>query len=428
MRCSRCGNEVSQEEVYCGQCGAAVRSSATRLTNSNPSHANHDTYHTQLPFESNPSQPLRSGLLSQSGLRPTPLPSTPNSASESGIPYPPGTGALPSPGQQQQTGFYRDATEAMSALPGQEYQQPVPHTPMFLSGQPAAPNPTQSYPGSHPSQFRQQNSTHLGGTSSPGGYPEPRSGGSYGNQTQFNPTPALPPRTGNNNTPLFIALACAGLVLVCIVGLIAVFANQGAHPGPSAQVTATATKAPTPKPTPSPTPSPMPSPTPAVTVTPPPNPGFAWCDAQCKAFSFATQYPAGWSVTPAANAAGIQFTNPGAPDQFTSYKSAQATASSASDMAGADLQTNFGAKAGYTPPSSISATTIGGETWVQAIAYYQSDQNPAARERVVVYSTNHNGKNYIIEQQAQDDLFDALNGQAFAPMLSTFQFANPPAA
>ena len=90
-----------------------------------------------------------------------------------------------------------------------------------------------------------------------------------------------------------------------------------------------------------------------------------------------------------------------------------------------DLQTNFASKPGYqvtTPISASTTTTIGGETWTYEIATYQNPDQNNTVEQVEVYATVHQGKAYIIELQAPQNLYDTVNTQYFVPMLNRFQF------
>ena len=82
---------------------------------------------------------------------------------------------------------------------------------------------------------------------------------------------------------------------------------------------------------------------------------------------------------------------------------------------------NFSSKPGYNAPTPTpsSNATIGGENWSFQIAYYQFHNQT---ERVEVYATVHQGKAYIIELQALDSEFDAVNTQYFERMLVRFQF------
>src|SRR5579864_5992993 len=102
MICPNCGNDLGQDEVFCGQCGA-------------------QTVPSFKPTEMVQTPPVQSGLLN-GGFSTQPI---------SGSGYMPGAQSIqsqahpssalppnaPAPGPQQQGGFYQDATEAISALP-----------------------------------------------------------------------------------------------------------------------------------------------------------------------------------------------------------------------------------------------------------------------------------------------------------------------
>ena len=104
---------------------------------------------------------------------------------------------------------------------------------------------------------------------------------------------------------------------------------------------------------------------------------------------------------------------------YAAFKTLGQTTSSAGDLAANDLQTNFSSNPGYTPPGATSTNTIGGETWVTAVAYYQlNGQN----ERITVYATVHQGKAYIIELHTADAQFDTVNKQSFVNMIGSFKF------
>jgi hypothetical protein len=336
---------------------------------------------------------------------------------------PPGQAA----GPNHQNGFYQDATEAMSALPG--------HSQIFPSG------------------YQQAGQAGFPGTPVQGGYStghlgpqaQPFQTGHFSSSMQVPPqfarqhygTPGLtpPPTRQSGGTAIVVVCVCLALILVSAIGITAFLTarNQSQSPNtqavsPTAVTTPSATTAATAEPTPSPTTAPSPTPTltptapasPTAAPTPPPDPGFVWCGDVCTPYGFSEQYPNGWQAGPAANSAGIQFTNPTQPDQYASFKAPGQTSSSAGDLLAGDLQTNFSTKPGYVPPSATSTTTISGETWATAVAYYTNDAQQ--RERVQVFSTVHQGKAFIIELQALDTQFDAVNAQFFNPMLGKFQF------
>ena len=112
--------------------------------------------------------------------------------------------------------------------------------------------------------------------------------------------------------------------------------------------------------------------------------------------------------------------NPAQQDEYAAFKVPVAQANSnASTLVDNDLQSGFSSQPGYIAPTSKSVTTIGGETWTYAVAYYQLNNQ---KERVEVFATVHAGKGYVIELQAADSQFDAVNSQYFQTMIGRFQF------
>ena len=109
------------------------------------------------------------------------------------------------------------------------------------------------------------------------------------------------------------------------------------------------------------------------------------------------------------------FTNPSAQDQYAGFKTPGVTSQNANDLVTSDLQTNF-----HVTPTTLSTTTIGGETWAYGLAYYQSPSN--VQEQVEVFATVHQQKAYIIELQAPKNQFMNVNTQYFEKMLGSFQF------
>jgi hypothetical protein len=162
--------------------------------------------------------------------------------------------------------------------------------------------------------------------------------------------------------------------------------------------------------------TPSPSPTPSPTVTP--DPGFALCDTACTTNGFSIEYPNGWlQSTP--DATTIEFNSPAQTDVYALFRTPGPTSSNANNLVATDLANNYASKPGYTAPTSISTTTIGGANWSYGIATYQLN---SATERVEVFSTVYQNKGFIIELQAPDAQFDMLNTHYFNPMLNRFQF------
>jgi hypothetical protein len=428
MKCPRCGNEVSQEEAFCGQCGTPNTPPAnpTEMYSTPPPHSGRlGTQYPGRPFTSARQQTFPPG---------TQAPSYTNASPSSSFP------SQQNPATNQQTGFYQDATEAISAVPGTPDQTYHPgYSQQGFSGTSMAGG----YPGS--SQFGPQTqqsfqSGHYTGQMPPTQQSFPTGQGyDYGTYGTFRTVTPPPPKPSRG--PM-IAVICVCLVLVVIAGIgVANFvitrnqtASQGATatavtatavvPSPTATVvatptpdltaTASAAATPTAEASPSPTASPMPSPTPA------PDANFSWCGQTCQPYGFQVEYPDGWQMGQATNAIGEQFTNPTQSDQYASFKAPGPTNSSANDLVNNDLQTNFASKTGYTAPTTTSSTTISGTTWITAVAYYLSDTQQ--KERVQVFATVYQQKAYIIELQAPDSQFDGVNSQYFNLMINHYQF------
>ncbi len=185
--------------------------------------------------------------------------------------------------------------------------------------------------------------------------------------------------------------------------------------------TPTPTLMPSPTPTDTPTPTPTPSPTAVPTATPDAN--FSWCGSPCTSNGFVVEYPNGWNQEQPGGTTNVHFLNPTQPDVYAIFKvpgvQQQGNSSNASTLIDTDLQTSYASQTGYVAPTAKQVRTIGGETWTYAIAYYQSN---TTKERVEVFATVHLGKGYIIELQAPDSQFDALDTQYFGAMIARFQF------
>jgi hypothetical protein len=420
MRCQRCGSEIGPMEAFCGQCG-------------NPT--------TSLP---SPTE-MVSGPLPRVGL--TGAHRTTNPLSNPGIPETPTLGAQrpgstqntrvpPSPVAQQvnsqylrtsppnqRTDFYQDATEAINLPPagiGQGYapgyQQPVPpgaSMPGFYAGPGLYGSPAQT--------------PQMGNYASPRSTPFSGQNYNYGQPGRY----GLSQHKRGSGAFVLIAFICLFILLIGIFGIIALYVKDQQN-NASTQTNATTTSSPAAKATPSLTPTAaptltptaMPSPSPTLAPTPAADAGFLWCSSACTAYGFTTEYPQTWQMGATSDTAGILFTNPAQPDQYAALKAPGSTSSAAGDLLVSDLQTNFASKPGYVPPASNSTATIGGETWVTAVAYYQG--NTQQQERVTVYVTVHQGKAYIIELQAANAQFDAINTQFFASMLGRYQFVQTP--
>jgi len=255
-------------------------------------------------------------------------------------------------------------------------------------------------------------------------YPMAQSYGGYGTQPGFTP----PPQKHSTHPVLIVAIVCLVIALLAAIAFGAVFVLRGGHSSPVASITPTPvpTIAPTPIPSPSPTPSPTatatptPLPSPTAAPTPAPDPNFTWCNASCTANGYIVEYPIGWNQGQTNDKTGVLFLNPASQDEYAAFKvPAMQSNSNASELVDADLQATFSTQPGYTAPTSKSITTIGGETWTYAIAYYQLNNQ---KVRVEVFATVHLGKGYVIELQAADSQFDTVNTQYFSKMISKFQF------
>jgi hypothetical protein len=222
------------------------------------------------------------------------------------------------------------------------------------------------------------------------------------------------------------------LVIICIMFVIAFLGATGIgalyllrNQSPQAITPATtsapqATAIPTPSPTAIPSPTPIPSPSPTLTPTPAAVPGFTFCDASCTTNGYSVQYPSSWIQGTTSDSTGVEFKNPQSHDIYAAFKATSSTGSEqASDLVNNDLQNNFSSLQDYAAPTSLQSTTIGGVTWVYSAATYTLNSQT---ERIQVYATVRQDKDYIIELQAPDDQFDLINSKYFVTMLANFQF------
>jgi hypothetical protein len=434
MRCPKCGNELSQDEAFCGQCGTATMppGQATEMMQAPPSGsfnaANYNGNGSPLPTPGSYTANLPQGMYPSSDIYKTQLAPTPGNAASSASPASanPNQSALrpqaPPSGPQQSTGFYQDATEAMS-MP----QVPSAAVQAYPNGYPqqnfGAPPVLGNYPVGSQAQgqpFQQSNFTQHPYPSAPSFQSAPPGQGyGYGNQ----PPQATPPPKKQNNAVLIIAivLLVVALIAAAILGTLFVL-NRHSSPQTSITPTTVPTAQPTPTTAPSPTatpvtPTPVPSPTVAPTATP--FAGYSWCSSTCSTNGFIVQYPMGWNQQQTQTNTGIEFLNPAQQDQYAAFKTPGATNSTADALIANDLQANFASQPGYTPPTSTQSTTIGGVTWVYQIATYQLNKQP---EQIAVYATVYQGKGYVIELQAASSQFNAVNTQYFATMIGSFQF------
>lgn len=424
MRCPRCGNEVSPNEAFCGQCGTpmSLPVQSTEMVNTPaPRSGLPGAYNADNPNYPN-MPPAGQGQVTY----PSQMPPS-NMYNNATIPAPPGGPLVPDQpnqqpqqpfGPQQQSGFYQDATEAMTSLPsnrGQGYPPGYQQQPGFtgLQGQ-------SGYPGSNQYNAQVPYQTNF----PPANYPTSATpaGPGYGAPPQ--PTP--PPKKQANGA-LVIAIVCliVAIIAVSAFGAIFLLRNHGPNtpivPTVAPTTAITPTTAPSPTPSPIPTVSPTPVPSPTVAPTPTPDANFAWCTT-CTANGFLVEYPQGWNQTNDGAPTNIRFTNPGANDQYAEFKTPGATTNNASQLVTNDLQTTYASQQGYTPPTGSSTATIGGENWFYEIAYYQLN---GQQEQVEVYATVHQQNAYIIELQAATSQFSTVNSQYFVTMLGRFQFQQP---
>jgi len=413
MKCPRCGNEVSLEEAFCGQCGTSIAAPQALPT---------EMVHTPPPQSGrlNSSYPNSGNVGTQNAYGVPPSingASFPASASLPHLPQQP----IPSSASSQSTGFYRDATEAMSVVPSNPnggYQQPLyPMTPPSGAYPPQGAPVGYGFPGQPP----------LGQPLHPGNfagqaYPQPPvpAGQGYRNVP-------LAPQKQRNGAVIFIVSICLVITLLSVVGLGTLYILKGRNAAPKDTQTqgpaSTVTTVPTatsevPTATIAPTATTAPTPTAVPTATP--DPGFAYCGQLCAANGFSTQYPQGWSAVPLTGVQGVQFVNPSAPDQTAIFKALGATASSPTDLVANDLQQNFAGKNGYTVVTPAATDSIGGETWFKEVITYQGATQQ--KELVEVYANVHQGKAYILELQASQDQFATATTPAFATIKIRFQF------
>lgn len=382
MRCPKCGNELGQDEAFCGQCGTATMQpgQATEMMRA-PSSGT-----LQAPASPH-----------QSAMRP------------------------PTSGPQQPTIFYQDATEAMSMPqmpPNPNQVHPNGYSQQNYGGMPVQSNyPVGSLVQGQP--FQQGNFTQHPYPSVPPFQSIPGQGYGYG----YQPPQVTPQPKKQNTTILIIAIVFLVLALIAaaILGTLFVLnrhsgAKVSLTPTTVPTVLPTATTAPSPTPTPA-TPTPVPSPTIAPTATP--FAGYTWCGTSCSSNGYVVQFPMGWNQGATQDNTGIQFLNPAQQDEYAAFKTPGTTTSTADALVSTDLQTNFASKPGYTPPTGTQSTTIGGVTWVYQIATYQLNNQP---EQIEVYATVYQDKGYVIELQATSSQFSTVNTQYFATMIGSFQF------
>ncbi|GAC1378962.1 MAG: hypothetical protein NVS4B7_05410 [Ktedonobacteraceae bacterium] len=331
------------------------------------------------------------------------------------------------PSGSQQTGFYQDATEAISALPNSNPQSFQPGYQQGLPGTPAQGN--YAGPGQYgpPMQqpFQAGTYTQHGSYSQVPPFVPGQSYGGYGVQPHLTP----PPPKQHINPVLVFASVLLALALVAAIIFSAIYLTRE-HPAPKVVITPTPisttapspTSMPSPTPTNTPTPTPTPIPSPTAVPTPAPDANFSWCGSVCTANSFMVEFPNGWNQGLTSDKTGVQFLNPTQPDVYANFRVSQAQANSnANELIDTDLQHYYASQSNYVAPTSKSTTAFGKDnwTWTYAIANYQlNGQN----ERVEVFATIHLDKSYVIELQATEMQFGNVNTQFFATMFNRFQF------
>lgn len=413
MKCRTCGNELSSEEAFCGQCGTPTATPQVLQT---------EMMHTPPPRTGQlngypPNETFGAQNNTRGGTPPLQVPR--------GL-FPPSASMPPTPqsGSSQGTGFYRDATEAMSVLPSNPnagYQQPYPPSNVYV---PQSTPTSYGFPSQvQPSQGQPLQTGNYGGQ----GYlqQQPMQGGQgYRNV----PTP---PQKQHNGAVIFIVSICLVIALLSIVGVGTLYVLRGRNTPPkdgqtqSVVPTATAvptatTDIPTPTATVAPTDTPVPTPIATTVPTPAPIVGFAYCGTLCTDNGFSTQYPQGWSASPLVGAQGVQFVNSNPTDQMATFKTPGATTSSPNDLVANDIQQNFATKANYAVVTPAATDSLGGETWFKEVITYQETGQP--KENVEVYANVHQGKAYILELQASVDQFTTATTPDFATIKTQFQF------
>ncbi len=396
MRCLKCGNEIGPDEAFCGQCGTPVSSPVQPTEMVYTPHSgqlnSYNTYngnngHRQLGPDSTYAQ--------NSGMLPPPNMSS---------------------GPRQQTNFYKDATEAMIPLPNN-------NLPGF---QGSYQQGNYAGPGQYGPQSQMPPPFPEGGYTQHGGYsqiPPFVPGQGYGMPPHV--TPPSPKQSTNAGLVFASVLLVLALITMIVFGVVYFTREHSTSqvvitPTPVAPTAPMPTPTLMPSPTPTDTPTPTPIPSPTVVPTPTPDASFSWCGSNCTSNGFAVEYPNGWNQGQPDGTTNVQFLNPTQQDVYANFKAPVTQANSdAGALVDTDLQTSYASRPGYVAPTGKQVKTIGGETWTYAIASYQSN---TTKERIEVFATVHRGKEYIIELQAPDSQFDALDAQYFEIMLNRFQF------
>lgn len=411
MKCQNCGNELGQDEVFCGQCGAP---------NATPAQ----------PTEMMQAPASRGGLLSDAYRNRTssfpPQQSSSMFAPESVSG--PQQSTIRQSQPQQAGGFHQDATEAISYVPGTPANYPPSTYPQqgFNGGSMAGGYQGSGQFGSQiqsqPQQFLTGNYTNPPFSSTQMGLPGSQFTQGYGSGVGMG-TPQPAPKRGN--VVMIVGIVCLVFAIITVGVFGALFAlrnNNQPQSTPVVQATAT----PTPQPSPTATPTPSPTPTIAVTPTPAPDPNFLWCDTTCTQKGFLIEVYQGWGTQATSSDQGVQFTSS---DQST-YAAVKLPANSTSttDLINNDLQ-EIATQNSATPTAPLSACQtdqpIGGESWTCETTTLQpgaQDQQPI---QAVIYATVYQGKAYVIELVAQQAAFANNQQMYFTPMLTSFKFVAP---
>ena len=409
MKCPRCGNEVSSEEAFCGQCGTP---------NATPQALQTEMVHTPPPNNGRLNPYANNGNIGAQNSY-----GAPPSMNGQGTSFPPSSPQpMPPSVSNKQTGFYRDATEAMSVLPSNP-NAGYPQQPLYPTTPPSGAYPPQGTQyGGFPGQPTQVPPLQTGNYA---GQAYPQQPVIQGGQ-EYRSVPTSPPKQ-QNGAIIFIVSICLVVALLSVVGVgtLYVLRSRNAAPkdtpitGVAPTATTMPTEAPAPTATVAPTATTALTPTPTIVPTAPPVTGFAYCGQLCATNGFSTQYPLGWSATALATEAGVQFLNPAATDQSATFKTPGTTTSSPNDLVANDLQQDFATKPGYTVVTQASTASIGGETWFEQVITYQA--TPPQVEQVEVYANVHQNKAYILELQASQDQFTAVTPN-FVTIKNQFQF------
>jgi hypothetical protein len=411
MKCQNCGNELGQEEVFCGQCGApnAMPAQPTEMM--------------QAPVP-------RSGLLSDAYRNRTSAfpPNQTNPAFTPESVSGPQQSAIRQSQPQQGGGFYQDSTEAIQFMASPPANYPPSAYPQqgFNGGSMAG-----GYPGSGQfgSQVQPQQPQFLTGNYPNQAYPSTQMGLPSGQFTQSgfgtgSGFGAPQPAPKRSNVVMIVGIVCLVFAIITVGVFGAIFALRGNNqPQPTPVVQATAT--PTSIPSPTATATPSPTPTIAVTPTPAPDANFSWCAGQCTQNGFLIEVYQGWG-TQATTDQGVQFLNP---DQQT-YVAVKAPTGSSSptDLINNDLQ-EVASQNSATPTTPLSACPsqppIGGNSWTCETTTLQTNGQNQTMLETMIYATIYQGKAYVIELVASQDTFTTNQNTYFMPMLNSFKFVAP---